>query len=140
MFDAINPKLSRRTVLSGPAAGLLASVAGCIEMGGSGATDAYITNYTNSTQTVSLLIETAESGHTKIDTEMTIPPHKHQNPTAQDKITWGGTYTISVSADGGPSTTYMWEDPHDPLYISLYSDEFKFEIMDGTPEAWNSTV
>lgn len=140
MANTNGSQISRRTVLSSTTAVLLAGVAGCIEMGGSGATDAYITNYTDSTQTISLVIETADSEHTEIDTTLTIPPNEHQNPTAQDKITWGGTYTISVSAEGGPSTTYTWEDPHDPLYISLHSDGFKFEVMEGTPEAWNSTA
>ena len=139
MFDSTNPTLSRRTLLSGTVVGLLGSVAGCIEMGGSGATDAYITNYTDSTQTISLLIETTESGHTEIDTEVTIPSNEHRNPTAQDKITWGGTYTVSVSAEDGPMTTYTWEDPRDPLYIAFRADGFSFKTMKGTPESWNTT-
>lgn len=139
MFDSTNPELARRAVLQSVVTGLLASVAGCIEMGESGATDAYITNYTDSTQTISLLIETAESGHTEIDTEVTIPSNEHRNPTAQDKITWGGTYIVSVSAEDGPSTTYTWENPRDPLYIALRTNRFSFEIMAGTPESWNTT-
>lgn len=139
MFNSANPQLSRRAVLNGAALSLFTGVAGCIEMGGSGATDTYITNYTDSTQTVSLVIEGAESGHTDIDTEVTIPSNEHRNPTAQDKITWGGTYTVSVSAEDGPSATYTWEDPRDPLYIAFRSSGFSFETVKGTPQSWNTT-
>ncbi|MEE6209835.1 hypothetical protein U3A55_06695 [Salarchaeum sp. III] len=132
-------RFARRTVLGGIASVALVSGTGCIEMGGSGATDVYVTNNTDKTRRVTLIVGPTDSDHVQIDATHAITPDEHWNPTAQDKITWGGTYTVSVSVKNGPSATYTWRDPHDPLYVSLGTKEVSFETMAGTPTGWNES-
>ncbi len=108
-------------------------------MGGSGATDVYITNDTDTTRRVTLTVGPTDSDYVQIDATRAIPPAEHWNPTAQNKITWGGTYTVSVRVENGPSATYTWRDPHDPLYVSFGTDGVSFETMPGTPTGWDES-
>jgi len=126
--------LSRRRLI-GTIVPTVATIAGCLSMGGSGATSVYLVNETTSTKHVTVTVEKSSDHTTRINTTQTIKGGEHQNLTTQTMVVMHHTYTVTVTVDGS-THTYTWKDAVQSLYITIQESGVSFKTRAHPPSSW----
>lgn len=126
---------SRRSLLSTLGVSTTATLAGCMNIGGSsrGVTDIVLHNEAESAVDIELLVTSEGSDPAVVDTSISLESNTRQ--TINNEVVMGSSYEVEVTftsdSTASPYTeTRQWEDAGQPLHV-IIRDQIVFAVQIG---------